>query len=212
MTSPAASILILGFGMGMLHALDPDHLLTVANLSGSGERWKSAVHYCAHWALGHGGALLGIGLAVLLLGAALPGTLSRAADHLVGLVLLVMGLLILWRLFKLHRLPPSSSPAVSYPPKQGRRVGALAMGMLHGTAGSAPLLAIAPLPALHDPWLGMAYLLIFACGVLSAMLGIGATLGLGMRHVQQRTPWLIGAVRASLACGASAVGLQLLAG
>jgi len=211
MTSQAASILILGFGMGMLHALDPDHLLTVANLSGSGERWKSAVHYCAHWALGHGSALLGIGLAVLLLGAALPGTLSRAADHLVGLVLLVMGLFVLWRLFKLRR---TSSPLGPLPPPtpSGRPGAALIMGLLHGTAGSAPLLAIAPLPALHDPWLGMTYLLIFACGVLTAMLGIGVVLGLGMRHVQQGTPWLMAAVRASLACGASAVGLQLLTG
>lgn len=210
MTSPAGSILVLGFGMGLLHALDPDHLLTVANLTGMRSRWQAAVHYCAHWALGHGGALFAVGGAVLLLGTALPLTLSRVAEHVVGLVLVLMGGFILWRLVCSRRHHEPSPPVHPQPP--GRPGAALIMGLLHGTAGSAPLLALAPLPALHDPMLGMTYLLVFACGVLTAMLGVGAVLGLGLHQVHRRLPWFITTVRAGLACGASAVGFHLLAG
>ncbi len=207
MITAASSILVLGFGMGMLHALDPDHLLTVANLTGPRHSWQAATSFCSHWAVGHGGALLVFGAAVLLLGTALPITLSRMADHLVGLVLLMMGGCILWSLLRAQR---PRKPVMSAHGQPAGKRGALAMGLLHGTAGSGPLLAITPLPALHDPLLGMVYLGVFACGVLTAMLGVGAVLGLGLRQLQQRTPWLITSVRAMLACGASAVGLHLL--
>lgn len=207
MITPAFSILVLGFGLGMLHALDPDHLLTVANLTGPRHSWQAATSFCSHWAVGHGGALLVFGAAVLLLGSALPLSLSHMADHLVGLVLLLMGGFILWRLLRAQRPREPAIPAHGPPAGRG---GALAMGLLHGTAGSGPLLAITPLPALHDPVLGMVYLGVFACGVLTAMLGVGAVLGLGLHQLQQRAPWLITGVRAMLACGASAVGLHLL--
>lgn len=210
MTSPATSILALGFGMGLLHALDPDHLLTVANLTDSRNPKRAALRFCAHWALGHGGALFALGGAVLLLGTALPLTLSRVAEHVVGLVLVLMGGFILWHLMRswCHHEPPTPV----HPQPSGRPGAALIMGLLHGTAGSAPLLALAPLPALHDPMLGMTYLLVFACGVLAAMLGIGTVLGLGLHQLHRRLPWFITTVRASLACGASAVGFHLLTG
>jgi sulfite exporter TauE/SafE len=51
------------------------------------------------------------------------------------------------------------------------------VGVLHGTAGSAPLLVLLPLSQMSSPWVGLAYLLLFGVGVFFAMLLFGGALG-----------------------------------
>jgi len=217
MPEPILSLLAAGLGLGLLHALDPDHLLAVANLDdprvGRRARWQ----LCGRWALGHGAVLLLIGALVLLAGMGIPTQLSFWAERLVGLVLIGLGLATLWALvagespLQIHRHGESGTHAhlLGLPVHHGRR--ALLVGMLHGTAGSAALLALAPLALAASPWLGMAYLLAFGVGVMVAMLVVGGFLGAGLRRLRSRAAALAGA-RALLALGAMALGVVLVRG
>jgi ABC-type nickel/cobalt efflux system permease component RcnA len=94
------AILALAFGLGMLHALDADHIAAVANLAGHGPSRPHALLTGGLWALGHGLSLLLLGAAVLLLGMAIPERFSALAEHLIALVLIGIGLWVLWDLYR----------------------------------------------------------------------------------------------------------------
>ncbi|MDY6942320.1 MAG: urease accessory protein UreH [Pseudomonadota bacterium] len=218
----AASIsaaLGLGFALGLLHALDPDHVLAVANLGNDRGNRRSSLAFCGRWALGHGAVLLLIGAGVLFAGQAMPVMLSEIAESLVAYVLIALGIWVFWTLgfgvppLQLHRhgrhgrhLHVSGLPT--------HRSGQLAVmvGSLHGLAGSASLLALLPLTQLTSPWLGMLYLVLFALGVLLAMLALGRALdGLFRLGRRGKGVWVnrLRAASASLAIG---FGFYLLQG
>ena len=79
------SWLMLALALGGLHALDADHIVTVSALATQKSGLKAAIVYASRWAIGHAVALMAIGLPVLLLGMAIPKTLSQASETVVGL-------------------------------------------------------------------------------------------------------------------------------
>tara|TARA_R110002167_G_scaffold184986_2_gene385532 strand:+ start:1324 stop:1704 length:381 start_codon:yes stop_codon:yes gene_type:complete len=60
------------------------------------------------------------------------------------------------------------------------------VGVIHGIAGSAPLLALLPSMVDGSPMLGAAYIAVFSAGVLLSMLGFGMVLGAAQRWLQSR--------------------------
>ncbi|MDO8705518.1 MAG: hypothetical protein Q7J84_11285 [Sulfuricaulis sp.] len=106
------TLLSLGLGLGLLHALDADHILAVSGSIGAHPGHAAGRRFCLRWMAGHGLVLLPIGAAVLWLGMVLPAAFNTYAEGLVGLALLV--------------------------------IAAVLIGVLHGAAGSAPLLALLP--------------------------------------------------------------------
>jgi hypothetical protein len=47
------------------------------------------------------------------------------------------------------------------------------VGMIHGVAGSAPVLAFVPLAEIGSAWLAVAYLVVFGAAVVLAMTVLG---------------------------------------
>ncbi len=216
------SVLALAFGLGLLHALDADHLLTVCGLStlpgtrGSRiQRGWSRLRACGHWALGHGLTLLALGALVLFAGIALPPWLGHYAEAGVGVFLIGLGAAALIRLRRtdahlhLHRhdqgLPHLHWHTHAYGSAHRHGHGAVLVGVMHGTAGSAGVLALVPVAATGDVWSGIAYLLSFALGVLIAMLVFGGALGELVRHLANR-PTSLTMLRALLAVGTIGFG------
>lgn len=172
----AYAVFVLAFGLGMLHAFDPDHLAAVSGLTGAraGESgWRNGLRISGHWALGHGVTLLLLAMPVLFLGFVLPSAFGSYVEMAIGAVLMALGFTVLWRALHPHLhhhgrlLPHVHWHAHAIAPSHRR---ATAVGMLHGAAGSAGVYALLP-AALHDnPWWGVAYLVAFAAGVCVAML------------------------------------------
>jgi ABC-type nickel/cobalt efflux system permease component RcnA len=86
------------------------------------------------------------------------------------------------------------------------------IGVLHGTAGSAPLLALIPITQIASPWWGIAYLALFAIGVLLSMLLFGGLLSTAIRGAQQFSNKVITVFRITMASGSVAYGFYLLPG
>jgi len=187
------SLLFLAFGLGMLHALDADHIMAVSSLSCQKPDKKKSLIFCSRWALGHGAAVMLIGAAVIFMGFAIPEQLSHVAESLVGVVLIGLGIYVLWDMYRKrahlhfhqhdgmhdhahwHSHYNHQTQHQDDPHKHSHAP--VFVGLLHGTAGSAPLLALLPLSSMTSPWTGFAYLLLFGVGVFISMLLFGGLLG-----------------------------------
>jgi len=190
-------ILAMAFAFGMLHALDADHVLAVSGLSGMRrDGMKNSYAFSLRWALGHGSSIMMVGGLVLLLGMAVPQRFSTIAEELVAFMLLVIGLMLLLDWFRqksslyLHRhgripLHVHRQTATPINPLHHHKHGTVLVGLLHGLAGSAPLLALVPLTNMDSPLSAMVYLLIFCLGVLLSMLVFGGVLGTVFVRLQQ---------------------------
>jgi hypothetical protein len=80
-------LLGLGFGIGLKHALDADHLAAVATIVGRNHGFRRASLIGAVWGLGHTAALLAAGLLVLLLDLSISERVGAALELLVAVML-----------------------------------------------------------------------------------------------------------------------------
>lgn len=219
------AVLSLAFGLGLLHALDADHVMAVSGLASSRPGLRTSLAFCARWAVGHGLSLVMIGSAVLLLGVAVPTELSAVAESLVGVALIAIGAWVLWTLaaqgIHLHFHRHEGLPRHAHWHKHDfshnheRNVhrhghGTVMVGVLHGTAGSAPLLALIPLAQIGSPWIGLAYLALFSGGVLVSMLLFGGLLGCFYSWLLRWGGQVVNGVRAAVALSAVGFGGHLL--
>ncbi len=212
----------IGFGLGLVHALDADHILAVSTLAMRERPGRVPWRYCAQWAMGHGGTLLLIGALVLLAGYGIPAQLSSVAERAAGVVMMALGAwaVVDMRRRKLHlhshRHPgmPTHEHWYAHDPMQAAHDryghGATLVGALHGVAGSTPLLVLLPLTQSGSPWHGLFYLATFSAGVLSAMLAFGGVLGGFLRRSDARAAVWVPRLRIAIAAGAMLAGVHAL--
>ncbi len=190
---PAGSLILLAFYgalLGARHALEPDHLATVSTMAAHGRSRAHVLGVSAAWGAGHASLLVVIGLVLALLAWEVPAGLSARLDQLVGVVMVVLGALTLWKArrdglhvhphvhdvgkvhthFHLHRHGGDHShPEEPY--WMSRPFSAYAVGSLHGLAGSGSAAAAAVLVA-PSTRAAAVYLLFFAAGSLIAMVAV----------------------------------------
>jgi hypothetical protein len=157
-------LLLTGLLMGMLHAFDPDHVLTMSSLVSRPDARNATKRFALSWGVGHGGILVIAALALLLFDFPLPRALPEGAERLVGVIMIAAGgslALALLRSRHQERQPTSL-----------REKAPFLIGMVHGTAGSAAVFALLPMTLL-SPLMGVLYVLVFSFGVLVGMIGFG---------------------------------------
>ena len=168
---------MLAIGVGLLHALDVDHLLAVAGMSGlHPSDWRRSAGFSLRWSVGHGSSVLFLGSLVFVFGMSVPRQFSHFAELLVGVMLLVIGLLLLidWRKQKQFKISHIEGPCNVL---HQHRQGTVLVGLIHGTAGTAPLLLLMPITQSATPFTAMMFLVLFSVGVLLSMLLFGSLLG-----------------------------------
>ena len=77
-------------------------------------------------------------------------------------------------------------------------------------AGSAPLLALIPLAVNQRPYVGLIYLLIFSCGVISAMLLFGGALNALSAYLYRTRERVMFWFRMAIGLATIAVGAMLM--
>jgi nickel/cobalt transporter (NicO) family protein len=95
-----ASLLVLGFGLGLVHALDGDHVIAVTTLASRRPSLRACLALAGRWALGHGATLLGLGALACLLGVSIPPRFSHFAEWGVAALLFGLGGRILVELLR----------------------------------------------------------------------------------------------------------------
>lgn len=177
-----AQAVLLGTWFGLLHAFDADHLATIGGLSVR-DRSRGPLAYALHWAIGHGTAICLIALLVLGLGLTRALDLSRYFELLVCVALLAIGAQALLAALRSARSPSAmrahaaqetSATHVHFVAPwhlHSRSGGAsVLMGLLHGGAGSAAVLALLPLTRFDSGIASALYLACFCLGVAAGAL------------------------------------------
>lgn len=223
MDAQLASILSLAFGLGLVHALDADHIVAVAGFAGMRGGRTATIGYALKWAIGHGTTLLVVGIAAYGLGLAITPDTSVLAEHAVGLVLMLIGVGVLLRLRREHLHAHfhahdemsahlhwhAHTPATDAHATHRHAHTPVLVGLVHGLAGSAPLLALLPITqhgAKHGAWLGLTWLLLFSVGVFVAMLAFGGVLGAVTSRLARRSERALTGLRAAVGLAALGMG------
>lgn len=173
------TFLLMGIGLGVLHAFDPDHVAAVGGISVAEGPQAPHWRFAMHWSLGHGTAMILLAGAVFIMGVAIPTHLSEVAEKSVAYMLMGIGLFSIWRFYSGWG---ASSPSLSVESNKSITSAPL-VGLIHGTAGSAPLLAIIPITQLNQPVIGVVYVLLFSVGVALGMLILGTLLAQSFKQV-----------------------------
>jgi len=222
------TLISLAFGLGILHALDADHIMTVSGLASTRVSLRNSLQFCFRWAAGHGISLLIIGSCVYLLGMAIPHGLSHYAESVVGVMLIVIGLWIIWELkiknthlhFHRHDGLPDHAHWHVHDHKHNQhnndphihKHNAVLVGVLHGTAGSAPLLVLLPLAKLGSPAYALAYLVVFSMGVFITMIIFGGFIGGVYQWLSKLGAGFVKTLRIIVAASSIGFGTYLVSG
>jgi high-affinity nickel permease len=191
-------ILFVSLLLGLRHASDPDHLAAVTTLIASEEerhQVRKAGTMGFLWGLGHGTALVLIGLPLVLLNQYLPEILGKIAEVAIGciIVLLAMRLLIRWRRgfyhvhvhthdggeahrhVHSHVLDESHGHAHRIPKRTP--LSSYGVGLVHGIGGSGGLTLLL-ISTISDKAQATGALLLFAVGTAVSMALLSTAFGL----------------------------------
>lgn len=180
-------LILLGFSLGLLHALDADHVMAISAMANQKPSMRRTLLFSMNWALGHGGVLLICGVILFGVGLTIPENLQHLAELSVGILMITLGLSFYWRMHTLKvKLTQHKHDGVVHThwttddhqvdtkvKKSLDKHQPVMIGMLHGLAGSAPALALIPAVASGQLALAITYLLIFSFGVMLSMLVFG---------------------------------------
>lgn len=217
------SLLSLAFLLGLVHALDADHIMAVSTLSGSRPGFRQSIAFCSRWAIGHGSALLIVALFVLVLDWGKADAVSHIAEQAVGLILILLGIWV-WRDIRrqglhlhfhqhgkniIHAHWHEHQPTQEKNSHQHKHSATL-VGMVHGVAGSAPLLAIIPMSQFDSVLSSLLYIVIFGLGVFISMLLFGGALGRIFVLIAAKGQGLINLLRGLIASSSIVYGAFLL--
>lgn len=215
---------LVGLLAGGIHVFaGADHLAAVAPLAarGRGVAWRAGFR----WGLGHAAGVTIVGAVAIALEDMLPvEALASWSERVVGVILIGIGVWAGTRALSALRTERETGDHVhdhaqshgEGPHGQGHRHlhearAALAVGIVHGTAGGSHILGILPALALPTRAAAAAYLSAFGVGTIAAMTLFASAVGLaglgatrGGRHVYAS---LVGAC----AAGSIAIGIWWLA-
>lgn len=229
-------ILGVGFLLGMQHALEADHIAAVSSIAARRINVFDIVKHGLTWGLGHTITLFLFGGEALLLGHAIPERLSLPLETAVGVMLVVLGADVLWRLWRervhfhrhshrdgtahlhlhAHPLDAASHPRCAHDHGHRFRWRTLFVGLVHGMAGSAALLVltVAQASTARD---GLIYMLLFGVGSMIGMAALSSMIAIPLvmsarllTSVNQALQLIVGSV--AIGIGGTTIYSTALAG
>lgn len=223
--------ILFGFLLGLQHALEADHIAAMASIAADKKGFRPIIRHGALWGLGHAAALGAFGGAVYALKLTLDETLANGLEFAVGVMLVLLGARILFLLVRarihfhvhshatgeMHIHAHSHAGDVSehslsahghaHPANHWGR--SLGVGMIHGLAGSAALVALAASSAPSVP-LGLAFMLLFGAGSIAGMALFSAVIAVPLSFTAHTLTWASRGLQALAAIIAMGIGLHIM--
>ena len=180
-----AAIAMLGFLLGMRHALDPDHVIAVTTIVSTERSIAKAGLIGTVWGLGHTVTIFIVGSAIIIFNVVIPPRLGLSMEFAVGAMLILLGLLTLTGIMQRMQAKFALAPAESNGIGLYNLLRPLLVGIVHGLAGSAAV-ALLAMAAIRAPWVSVAYLLLFGLGTIAGMILITAAISTPFIHTARR--------------------------
>lgn len=224
-----SAILVLGFLLGMRHALEADHVAAVATLAARSRGGRQAFFQGAAWGLGHTVTLFLACSVALFADALVPERLAQGLETAVGAMLILLGADLLRRLwrdrihFHTHRhgdgtlhfhahshAGDTAAHGAHHRHHHPRRFPARAfyVGLMHGLAGSAALIVVT-LTTVASPVTGLVYVGLFGLGSIGGMAVLSLVISVPLRSARKFT-WLHNGLQGALGVVTVLVGGVLI--
>ncbi len=193
------SVLLIGFLLGLQHAVEADHLAAVSTMVSEKKNLFAASIIGGLWGLGHTISLFAVGLVVIFLKLQISETVEARLEAIVGGMLVLLGLNALRKLFSakeihVHAHDHGKREHLHFH-EHGEKVEeashhrfsprSIVIGMVHGLAGSAALMLLV-VPTITTPALAMLYILIFGVGSIGGMMLMSLLIGLPIHFTANR--------------------------
>lgn len=227
------AVLLLGFLLGLQHALEADHLAALASLAARCRSRRSVVRHGLAWGLGHMATLCAFAGAIILLQRAVDPALAGWLEIAVGALLMLLGGHLLYRLhrervhFHVHRhddgrahLHAHSHAGEAMPHARSRHdhghprgfpVRSLLVGMMHGLAGSAALVVLAG-AALSSPQSGFFYVIVFGLGSVIGMAALSLVIAVPISWSAKSLTWASRGLQSGVGLASLALGAYVVFG
>ncbi len=229
------AFLPVGLLVGMAHALEADHMAAVATMMEREGNRKRLILRGAFWGVGHTISLFAICSVVLLFGLSISERLESSFEMAVGFMILGLGLHLLWKISRrgvhahvhshgdgrthlhFHQHDTTGGDLEKRMREHGHAgnfagmMKPLAIGLLHGAAGSAGLLVLI-LAATKNLWQSYAYAALFGIGAMIGMALLSAVVSLPLVALNRRGGnWVQRTTSLAIAAVAIYVGVSLAA-
>lgn len=223
--------LALGLFIGMAHALEADHLAAIGAMTARAKATPKKLAFMgASWGLGHTTTLLLLSLPVILFGLVVSKQLEAGLEFAVGIMLIGLGGQILWKMHKkrvhfhvhdhgdgkkhIHaHSHTETNLGHQHDPhnhKHGRfSLRAYLVGLAHGAAGSAGLVALAAATT-QDVITAIAYVIVFGVGSIFGMAVLTFSASWPLRFVEKNMANLLKFVQLGMACVAITIGAHVM--
>lgn len=228
-------ILLMGFLLGMRHAMESDHVAAVASLVTKSPSLRESVRLGSMWGLGHTLTLFIFGSAVMLLDHMIPERMAMMLEFTVGIMLVMLGIDVVRRFmrervhFHAHRHADgtlhfhahahagddehaaSDHAGISHEHTHSAAfpLRALLVGIMHGMAGSAALIVLT-LQTVQSFGMGMVYIALFGLGSIGGMAALSMAIMLPLRHSARRYAGLHGYLQLGIGCATLLLGATLM--
>jgi ABC-type nickel/cobalt efflux system permease component RcnA len=222
MNEALTATLALGFGLGLKHALDADHVVAVSTIVGRERSVWGAALLGAIWGIGHTTSLFLAAVAVVALRFTISPVVASSMELCVGVMLMFLGADLLRRVLRgelrahshahehdgtVHvHLHVHAHPApAGHHWHHGRGVRPFCVGIVHGLAGSAAL-TLFVLGTISSPAAALLSVLLFGAGTIAGMLLVSTVLSLPLA-LAARLPELIHRIQLAAGVGSFAFGV-----
>jgi nickel/cobalt exporter len=199
----------LGLILGMRHSTDADHVVAISTIVSKQRSIRNAAFIGSVWGMGHTITIFIVGSLIILFGVEIPPRVGLSMEFSVALMLILLGILNLTGVMQkvTAYCSPASMASVNlaenvasrgvktaterlYQNSVGRFglyqcVRPLAIGLVHGLAGSAAV-ALLVLSTIHNPVWATVYLLIFGAGTMIGMMCMTAAIALPLAYAGDR--------------------------
>ena len=203
MTTLLWSALVLGFVLGLRHALDPDHVIAVSTIVTAEPNWRRSSLIGSVWGLGHATSLLTLGGIIVAFRINITELAAARLEIIVAVMLVGLGLYAIgsaragFRLHAhkhkhggqehahLHTHQAHAQPVHqhTHPLRFGLRP--FAIGLVHGVAGSGGL-ALLVMATARTTTAGLLYMAALAVGSMVGMSILSALLTMPLSALRAR--------------------------
>ncbi|MBL8549249.1 MAG: high frequency lysogenization protein HflD [Hyphomonadaceae bacterium] len=226
------SVLALGLLIGARHAFEPDHMAAVSSLAAGQTGLKRISLHGATWGLGHTITLFLVAGSAILLNVTINDRLGAALEGGVGIMLMLLGGHVLWRLWSgrihwhahshdgrslhLHahshagEQEPHATLDHAHAHKSGPTWRTFAVGLMHGMAGSGALVVLTA-ATIDEPLLGLGYIVLFGIGSMLGMAAFSAAVALPLTFTARRLVAANTAIQAVTGIATLALGVATAA-
>jgi hypothetical protein len=222
------SVLLLGLGIGMQHALEADHIAAVSSIAAKETSVSRVVTHGVVWGLGHTATLVVVAGGAVAFGLAINDRLAGWLELLVGVMLIGLGAHVVATLVRerihvhghSHKDGTLHWHAHSHRGENGmhdprrhmhghrRRlpVRTLLVGMMHGVAGSAALLVLTA-ASVRSAALGAGLILLFGVGSILGMAALSTIIAVPLAWSARALTWANGCLQGAIGAGTVTLGI-----